>query len=242
MGELERVLIIVPAYNEQDSIGKTLENLLAHKKNITDYVIDICVINDGSKDNTKDAVLKYADVKLIDLPVNLGIGGAVQTGYKYAYKNDYTLAVQFDADGQHKSEELYKIIAPVLNGDADMCIGSRFLEKTAYRGSLQRRLGIYFFETLLTFFTRNRVTDPTSGFRCINRRIIELFDQDYPKDFPEPEVIMLLNKRNYTVREVSVEMDSREMGASSITPLKSIYYMLKVSLAVFVRKIEKGAR
>lgn len=234
-----KILVIIPAYNEKDSIERTLADLLAFKEEKRFRNLDICVINDGSEDNTA-TIVKGMNVILVDLPVNLGIGGAVQTGYKYAYTYGYDLAIQFDADGQHRSSELEKIINPVLHNEWDMCIGGRFVEKTSYRGSLQRRLGIYYFEKIIQLLTGVRVTDATSGFRCINKKVIKLFAKDYPKDYPEPEVIMLLNKRGLKIKEVSVEMSSREMGKSSITPFRSIYYMLKVSLSILIRKIEKG--
>lgn len=231
-----KTLIIIPAYNEKDSIGNTLKKLLKYTKNKKN--IDICVINDGSTDETAEIVKGY-NVILIDLPINLGIGGAVQTGYKYAYKNNYDLAIQFDADGQHKQEELDKIIEPTSTGSCDLCIGGRFVKKTNYKGTLTRRLGIYYFEKLLKLLTGKKITDPTSGFRCINKNVISILANEYPKDYPEPEVIMMLNKKGLSIKEVSVEMKERESGSSSITPLRSLYYMIKVSLSIIVRKIEK---
>ncbi|MGE8080454.1 glycosyltransferase family 2 protein [Peribacillus loiseleuriae] len=238
----QKILIIVPAYNEQASIAKTLRELVDFKGNHElSAIVDICVINDGSVDKTEEIVREMGEVILIDLPLNLGIGGAVQTGYKYANSNHYDLAIQYDADGQHKSTELQKIIQPVLAGECDLCIGGRFVEKTSYKGSFQRRMGIFYFEKMIKLLTRVRVTDSTSGFRCVNQKVISIFAKDYPRDYPEPEVIIMLYKKGLKIKEVAVEMVAREMGESSITPWKSVYYMLKVSLSILVRKIEKGA-
>jgi glycosyltransferase involved in cell wall biosynthesis len=232
-----KILVIIPAFNEQASIEKTIKDVLIHKQQYPN--LHICVINDGSVDETA-SIVKRMGVTLIDLPFNLGIGGAVQTGYKYGALHNYDLAIQFDADGQHKGEELHKIIQPVLDGECDMAIGSRFLQKTSYKGTIQRRIGIYFFEKLLHLLTKTKITDPTSGFRCINRKILSLFATNYPKDYPEPEVIVMLRKKGFTIKEVSVEMNERNEGQSSITPFRSIYYMFKVSLSILVQRAGKG--
>jgi glycosyltransferase involved in cell wall biosynthesis len=232
-----RTLIIVPAYNEEESIGHTLRKLLSIKKNLPS--IDICVINDGSKDQTAQVVRQFEDVVLIDLPYNLGIGGAVQTGYKYAYKMGYDVAVQFDADGQHNEADLIAVIQPIVNGETDMCIGSRFVQKTDYKGSIFRRIGIYYFELLLFLLTGKKYTDATSGYRAINKKVIELFAREYPKDYPEPEVILFLHRKNFRIKEISVHMKQRQGGSSSITPFRSIYYMLKVTLSILMQKLIK---
>lgn len=232
----KRVLIIVPAYNEEEAIGKTLENLLKIKNEIPN--LDICVVNDGSKDRTAEIVSSYG-VILINLPINLGIGGGMQTGYKYAFVHNYDIAVQFDADGQHNELDLKELLSPIINGQADMVVGSRFVEKTEYRGSHSRRIGIYYFTWLLFLLTRKKFTDPTSGFRAKNRKVIYQFAEQYPRDYPEPEVLINLHRKGIKVQEVSVHMKERQGGTSSITPLKSIYYMMKVTLSILMQKLIK---
>lgn len=242
MEGLKKILIIVPAYNEEEVIQGTLKKLLRSKQQNTDFTIDICVVNDGSSDHTAKLVTEMNQVILLNLPYNLGIGGAMQTGYKYAYENNYDIAVQFDADGQHNPEDLDTIIQPLLNTPAnhcDMIVGSRFVEKTDYKGAIARRIGIYYFSKLLYVLTKERYTDPTSGFRAINKRIIKEFAQHYPKDYPEPEVLIYLFRRGYQIEERSVNMTSRQGGVSSITPIKSIYYMLKVTLSILMQKLIK---
>jgi len=201
--------------------------------------LEICVINDGSTDQTA-SIVRQRNVILLDLPHNLGIGGAVQTGYKYAYYHDFDIAVQFDADGQHGETELVKIIEPIVKNEADMVIGSRFVQKTAYKGSTIRRTGIFYFTGLLFLLTGKKYTDPTSGYRAKNKAVIKLFAFNYPRDYPEPEVIIYLNRKQLHVKEVSVEMKDRQGGTSSITPFKSIYYMVKVSISVLMQRIKKG--
>ncbi len=234
----DKVLIIVPAYNEEESIGNTLESLHQTIKT-SEYHIDICVVNDGSKDRTAEIVQSYPEVKLLNLPFNLGIGGAMQTGYRYAYENHYQVAIQFDADGQHNNEELNKIIEPLKSKEADMIVGSRFVLPTDYRGSSLRRVGIVYFMYLLFLLTRQKFTDPTSGFRAINHKIIQEFAHRYPKDYPEPEVLISLHKKGYIIKEKSVKMQARQGGASSITPFKSLYYMIKVTLSIVMQKVIK---
>lgn len=234
---IPKTLIIIPAYNEEEAIGDTLTRLLELKKHFT--TLDICVINDGSQDKTAEIVRTF-NVNLVNLPYNLGIGSAVQTGYKYAYENGYEIAIQFDADGQHNPEDLYKIIQPVAENECDMVLGSRFTEKTEYRGSVSRRIGIFYFTALLKLLTKQTFMDPTSGYRAKNRKVIEIFAHNYPKDYPEPEVLISLKKKGLRIKEISVNMQERQGGESSITPLKSIYYMIKVSLSILMQKIVKG--
>lgn len=231
------VLIIVPAFNEEEAIEGTIKKL----KKLKEYhnAVDICVINDGSKDRTAEIVGNDSEIILLNLPNNLGIGGAVQTGYKYAHLYGYDVAVQFDADGQHSVEDLVTIVNPVLAGECDMCIGSRFIEKTAYKGSLMRRIGIYYFQCLLYSLTRKKITDATSGYRAVNKKVISLFAQEYPRDYPEPEVIIYLRRKNLKIIEKSVHMHARQGGVSSITPFKSFYYMCKVTLSIVMQKLIK---
>lgn len=195
------------------------------------------VINDGSTDRTSSIARATEQAIVMDLPVNLGIGGAMQTGYLFAERNGYELAIQIDADGQHDPCELCKLIEPILNHQADCCIGSRFLQKTDYRSGLGRRIGIWFFTWMIQWMIGKTYTDPTSGFRAVNRGIIQLFAAYYPEDYPEVEAIVLLERQKFRVQEVSVVMHSRQAGRSSITPLKSLYYMIKVSIAVCVTRI-----
>lgn len=234
--KVPKTLIIVPAYNEELSIASTLNSLMKLKRNIKS--LEICVVNDGSTDKTADIVASF-DVVLLNLPMNLGIGGAVQTGYKYAYNHGYEIAVQFDADGQHNTNDFLELIKPIIKNEEDMVVGSRFLQKTNYRGSRTRRIGIYYFYLILKLLTNKSFTDPTSGYRAINRRVIRLFAQEYPKDYPEPEVLMHLNRKNMRIREVTANMAARQGGESSITFWKSVYYMGKVTLSIFMQSIVK---
>lgn len=232
----KKILIIVPAYNEEEAIGCTLEKLFAIKEEFPN--MDVCVINDGSKDRTSE-IANAHHATVIDLPINLGIGGGMQTGYKYALNHGYDIAVQFDADGQHNEQDLIALLLPVINGEADMTVGSRYVKKTTYKGSLSRRIGMIYFTALLFLLTRKKFTDPTSGFRAKNRRVISQFAGQYPRDYPEPEVLIYLHKKGFKIEEVSVNMKERQGGTSSITPLKSIYYMLKVTLSILMQRLLK---
>ncbi|GGI43183.1 glycosyl transferase family 2 [Paenibacillus marchantiophytorum] len=227
-----KTLVIIPAFNEEKSIASVI---YAVKRAQPD--MDILIINDGSKDRTSDVARATKHAVVIDLPVNLGIGGAMQTGYLYAARHSFEIAVQIDADGQHDPEALAQLIAPLLSGQLDCCIGSRFLMKTSYRSAWNRRVGILFFTWMIQWMIGKTFTDPTSGFRAVNRPIIELFASYYPEDYPEVEAVVLLERQKFRVKEVSVLMHARKAGRSSITPLKSLYYMVKVSLAVFVTRI-----
>lgn len=233
----KKILVIVPAYNEAEAIDDTIRKLLFIKEQFPS--VDICVVNDGSTDITASIVSRYHDVVLLNLPNNLGIGGAVQTGYKFAEENNYDIAIQFDADGQHNEKDLGVLLAPLIQGGCDMCVGSRFLKKTDYQGSPFRRIGIYYFTLLLQVLTGQRFTDPTSGFRAVNKKVIRLFSHDYPRDYPEPEVLIYLAKRKMVIKEQSVNMRERQGGQSSITPLKSIYYMSKVTLSILMQKVRR---
>lgn len=232
------ILIIIPAFNEEEAIGETILKVRRMKSIFPK--LDICVVNDGSKDATAEIVKQYDDVVLLDLPNNLGIGGAVQTGYKYADQHGYDVAVQFDADGQHNAEDLETIIRPVTQGECDLCIGSRFIEETGYVGSPFRRAGIFYFERLIHLISGQKITDPTSGFRAANREVIRLFAEFYPSDYPEPEVIIYLRRKKKKIQERAVKMHSRQGGTSSITPFKSVYYMAKVTLSIVMQRMIGG--
>ena len=226
-----RILIIIPAYNEQANIHNTLKEIGA----LTSLKPDVIVIDDGSTDATAQEA-RASGAQVISLPFNLGIGGAVQTGFQFAYERGYDVAVQVDADGQHDVSYLKTIIAPVLNEDADMSVGSRFMprQEKGYRSSFTRRLGIGFFVHLIGVLTGCHIYDPTSGFRAYNKKMIKLFARNYPHDFPEPEAIVLARKFGATIKELPVVMRKRQGGASSIRYFKSMYYMMKVTLAILL--------
>ncbi|MGK7376421.1 glycosyltransferase family 2 protein [Planococcus sp. 1R117A] len=223
-------MVIIPAYNEEDSIVQTVESIKAVSQ------IDYIVVNDGSTDRTRDLLDEHG-FHHIDLPINLGIGGAMQTGYRYARDHGYDYAIQLDADGQHNPSDLKNLIDEIIETDYDMVIGSRFVEQSAYKGSLPRRIGIYYFYRFIHLLTRMKITDPTSGYRIVNRKIIESFSKYYPTDYPEVEVLVNLSRKNYKIKEIKVEMNQRQGGKSSITPKKSIYYMFKVTYISLVRSV-----
>jgi glycosyltransferase involved in cell wall biosynthesis len=223
-----RRIAIVPALNEQETIGRLIDEIHAF-----DPGFEILVVDDGSADRTA-AIAEARGAHVLSLPFNLGIGGAVQTGYLYARDNGFELAVQIDGDGQHNPEEVARLVGPVLDGTADMVVGTRFAEGGGYRGTRLRRVGIHLFAALVSLIVRQRVTDTTSGFRAVNRRGIRLFAADYPHDYPEVEGTVLLSRHGLKMVEVPVVMRLREEGSSSITTLRSVYYMIKVLLALFV--------
>jgi glycosyltransferase involved in cell wall biosynthesis len=228
--ELEsfRRIAIVPAFNEEQNIGRVLDELRSF-----DDGLDVVVVSDGSHDRTAD-VARSRGAYVVQLPFNLGIGGAVQTGFRFAHENGYELAVRCDGDGQHDPAELPKVLAPVLAGDADIVVGSRFAAGGGYRSSATRRVGIRLLAIVVSAIARQRVTDTTSGFQALNRKALGLFAADYPHDYPEVEGIVMTVKHRLRLQEVPVRMREREHGTSSITALKSIYYMTKVLLALFV--------
>ena len=224
-------LIIIPAYNEEANIEKTVESILRESSGF-DYVI----INDCSTDNTKK-ICEEKGYNIINLPINLGIGGAVQTGYKYAVRNDYDMAVQVDGDGQHDPKFLEEMAEYLEQHDLDMVIGSRFIEKKGFQSSGLRRMGIRFFTGLIKLLTGKTITDPTSGLRMVGKNVLQIFAEEYPKDYPEPESIVGILRRNMKVEEIPVVMREREGGVSSISMKKSVYYMIKVSLAMIIERI-----
>ena len=226
-----KVLMIIPAYNEEKNIIKTISKLKEIK--LKDHTLDYIVINDGSTDQTKK-VCKENKINMIDLPFNLGIGGAVQTGYKYAYYNNYDIAIQYDGDGQHDGNYIKDLIEEIKKGN-NIVIGSRFVsELSTFKSSKMRRLGKEILSILIKIFTGKKIYDPTSGFRAADKEIIKLFANDYPSDYPEADTIVSVIKKGYKVSEVPVKMNERENGKSSINPLKAVYYMIKVSLAIIV--------
>ena len=229
LAELRRVAI-VPALNEEHTVPRVIDELRAF-----DPGLDVVVIDDGSSDRTAEvAAAKGATV--LRLPYNLGIGGSVQTGFRFAYERGYDLAVRVDGDGQHDPSQLGRIVGPVLDGDADIVVGSRFAGESGdgYRSSRSRRVGIRILASVVSGIVRQRVTDPTSGFQALNRRGIALFARDYPHDYPEVEATVMVFRHRLRMQEVPVSMRERGGGRSSITALRSIYYMVKVLLAIFV--------
>lgn len=235
-------LAVVPAYNEAGAVAQVVRSLHERAPEF-----DVIVIDDGSTDDT-GALAARAGAKLVRLPFNLGIGGAVQTGFVYALEHGYDYMAQVDGDGQHEAAELGRLVAGLESqSDIDMVCGSRFLsEDTAYTAPISRRTGIHLFAFALSKILGQRITDPTSGFRLYNRRAIALFAHDYPHDYPEVEAVLMLHSHRLRMAEVPVQMHVRSAGRSSITRLRSLYYMVKVSLALLVgllrrrRVIEPG--
>lgn len=234
--QTQNPLIIIPAYNEEASIVSVVEEITA-KYPQYDYVI----INDGSCDATRKICRKNG-YHFIDLPINLGIGGAVQAGYKYAERKGYKIAIQIDGDGQHNVSQLDRVIEPLISGMADIAIGSRFIEKEGFQSSVMRRIGIYFLSGLIWVCTGKKILDVTSGYRAVNRKFMEIYAEDYPSDYPEAEAIVAAVMHRGKIVEVPVAMNERLTGSSSIRAWKSVYYMVKVTLAIIVRRISFGIR
>ena len=226
-------MAIVPAFDEEGAIGTVVHGIRSF-----DPGVDVLVVDDASTDGTAMAA-KAAGAGVVRLPFNLGIGGAVQTGFKAALEGGYDIAVRLDGDGQHDPAELAKLLGPIVQGDADVVTGSRFVEGDDYRPPLARRLGIVWFAWLVSTLTRRRVTDTTSGFQALNRRAIAVFADDYPSDYPEVEASLLVARLDLRLTEVQVGMREREHGRSSITFVRSVYYMLKVTLALLVAMARK---
>jgi glycosyltransferase involved in cell wall biosynthesis len=219
----------VPAFNEQQNVGRVIEEIRAF-----DPGLDIVVVDDGSVDATA-AVARQHGAIVLRLPFNLGIGGAVQTGFRYAFEHEYDLAVRVDGDGQHDPSHLDRVIAPIVAGEADIAVGSRFVaDVDGYRSSRSRRLGIRLLAIVVSRIVGRRVTDTTSGFQALNRKGIALFARDYPHDYPEVEATVMVSRHRLRAVEVSVSMRERSSGRSSITAVRSVYYMVKVLLAIFV--------
>lgn len=224
-------LIIIPAFNEEANIEKTVESVLRDSKGF-DYII----INDCSTDNTRK-ICEEKGYNVLNLPINLGIGGAVQTGYIYAVENGYDMAVQIDGDGQHDPKFLEEMADYLVTHDLDMVIGSRFINKEGFQSSGLRRIGISFFTKLIKLLTGKTITDPTSGLRMAGKEVLCLFAQNYPKDYPEPESVVEILRKQMKVEEIPVIMYEREGGVSSISLKKSVYYMIKVTLAIVIERI-----
>ncbi len=233
-----KILIIIPAYNEEANIINTVNKIKNYKK----YNIDYIVINDGSTDQTK-VLLESNKINYIDLPYNLGIGASVQTGYKYAYYNDYDIAIQFDGDGQHDINYIDKLIEPIVQKEADIVVGSRFIDNTSkFRSTKARQLGINIISFLIKMLSGKKLLDVTSGFRAINKNIIQIFAKNYPYDFPEPITNYALIKNGFKFKEVGVMMHERVGGSSSIKLFGSIYYMFNVCLSILLLDLNKFGR
>lgn len=229
-----KTLVIIPAYNEEASIAGVIRAVKMHMP-----LADIAVVNDGSTDRTAGLV-EGSGALLLNHPFNLGIGGAMQTGYKYALKKGYDVAIQVDADGQHPADQIRRLVEPITKGLADMVVGSRFLEIGGYEPSLARHAGIKIFSKVVSAIIGQKVTDTTSGFRACGKRCIEFFSRRYPDDYPEVEALVLLHKKGFSIMETAVKMEERSGGRSSITPARSVYYMIKVLLAIMVDLIKKA--
>lgn len=227
----DKVLVIIPAFDEEDNIADTVARVKQYAP-FADYV----VINDFSHDNTLK-VCKKNGINVINLPINLGIGGAVQTGYKYAYENGYQYAVQVDGDGQHDPKDIERLLKAIKEQKADMVIGSRFIEKEGFQSYAIRRMGIRYFSILIKLLTGKKITDPTSGLRMVNRKVIHKFADDYPRDYPEPETTVSVIKEKRKIAEIPVIMHERQSGRSSISIKAGIYYMIKVTIAIIVERI-----
>jgi len=226
-----KILIIIPAYNEAENIERVVNNLII---NYPQY--DYIIINDCSKDNTEN-ICKENSYNFISLPVNLGIGGAVQCGYRYALDYKYDIAIQLDGDGQHDPAYIDMIIKPIIRKEASMVIGSRFIENKGFQSSLMRRFGIWIIKVVIRICCGAKVTDTTSGFRATSKELIKLFSGEYAHDYPEPEAIVYAVLNGYNVFEVPVIMNERKGGISSINTLRSVYYMFKVPLALFIYRL-----
>lgn len=226
-------IVIIPAYNEISNIRTTVQDILDHAPGF-DYVI----INDCSQDGTMRFCTEQG-MNIINLPVNLGIGGAVQTGYLYAWRNGYDVAVQFDGDGQHDASYLGEMADFLREQQADMVIGSRYIKKEGFQSSGIRQFGIRYFSALIKLLTGKRVTDPTSGMRMVNRDVMKIYSEDYPVDYPEPESVVTILRMGKKVSEIPVIMRERQGGVSSISPRKAVYYMIKVTLAIPMECLRK---
>lgn len=240
--EKKRVLVIVPAFNEEVAIVNTVTSIFEARLSAT---LHILIINDGSDDDTQEKCDRLAAgnprVHLVNLPFNSGIGAAVQTGFIYADRHDFDFAVQYDGDGQHCLESLESLIHHAIANDLDLCIGSRYLDLTSenFKSTFWRRVGIRFFAFLIQALTGAKITDTTSGFRVYGKRAIAMFSRNYPDDYPEPEAVFRCVHSRMNVEEIPAKMRERSGGQSSINNMKSAYYMLKVTMAILIERLRK---
>ena len=231
---MSKLLIIIPAFNESKNLPDLI-NKISKTNFHPSLQVDALIINDFSTDETEIFLKNTHNIKFINLPCNLGIGWAVQTGYKYAKKYNYDYAVQLDGDGQHNPEYIVDLYNEIRK-NKNLVIGSRFIQNEGFQSSKIRRVGISFFYYLIKFLTGKKVTDATSGFRIADKKVISIFASSYPVDFPEPETIIKLISLGLNTSEIPVIMNTRKHGSSSITLTKSIYYMIKVTLAILFAK------
>lgn len=231
-----KILIIIPCYNEELNILDVVKKVKEQEQEV-----DYLVINDCSKDNTKEILINN-NIPFLDLRINLGIGGCVQTGYKYAYENKYDIAIQIDGDGQHDPQYIKNLIQPIKNGEANMVIASRFINKEGFQSSFIRRLGINWLSFIIKILVKEKVYDVTSGYRAIDKNLIKLFKDDLAQDYPEPEAIINVYKMGYKIKEIPTKMLERQGGESSINSFKSIYYMIKVTIALLLCKIKDSTK
>jgi glycosyltransferase involved in cell wall biosynthesis len=227
------VLVIVPAHNEEASLPETLRELIATAPNV-----DVLVVDDGSSDSTSP-VARAAGVTVVRHPINLGVGGALQTGFRFACEHGYEVGVQFDADGQHDPRYLAELTAPVLAGSCDVSIGSRYVTKSEYRAPIARRLGMLMFSGLVRLLLHQRIADTTSGFRAYNRSVMEVCQHDFPKDFPDAPLLIALARRGFRLREIPVRMRERHAGVSFYTLGKSLYYPYKNLLSSLMAWLQR---
>lgn len=233
----DRLVAVVPAWNEAGAIGGVVDEIRAF-----DPRIDVVVVDDASTDDTVD-VARAHGAKVLALPFNVGIGGAVQTGFRYARDEGYEVAVRLDGDGQHAAGELGKLLAPIRAGAADLVIGSRFVDPAGtYRPPFARRMGIRVFARLVSLLGGQKVTDTTSGFSALDRTAIELFATEYPHDYPEVESTLVALRSGLRLAQVQVDMRERQAGSSSITLVRSLYYIVKVMLALLVASLRRYPR
>jgi len=228
-----KILVIIPAFNEEETIASVITDV---RTNVPEAVI--LVVNDGSRDSTA-AIAESLGVVTLTHPYNLGIGATMQTGYKYARQFGFSVAVQVDGDGQHRADQIRRLIEPIIYGTAQITIGSRFLDGGDYKPSLARSAGMAIFSKVVSVILREKITDTTSGFRASGRDVIAYYCGHYPDDYPEVEALVLLHRKGFRIMEVPVKMSERGGGRSSITPTKSAFYMIKVLLAIFVDLLKK---
>lgn len=226
---MTRVLVIIPAYNEEATIAAVVNQIFAAAPEA-----EIVVVDDGSSDQTSQRVRADGRAALLTLPFNLGIGGAMQTGYRYALRNGYDIAVQCDADGQHPANEILRLVARIEDGSADVVIGSRYVADSSYTPSLSRRIGKSLLSRWINLFIGGGITDTTSGFRAMNRAAIGVVARSYPEDYPEPEALVILHKHGLRAVEIPVTMHPRQGGVTSIRAHGAVYYMIKVGLAIVI--------
>lgn len=231
-----RTLVIIPAYNEAANIARVVDELRCAQPQL-----DFLVINDGSGDATL-SILQERHIPHLNLSINLGIGGVIQTGYLFALSHGYEIAVQLDGDGQHDPQQIGALLQPLLEGSADLVIGSRFLESEGYLSTTLRRFGIQFISGVIRLCAGVRIRDVTSGFRAVNRKLMRFYAENYAQDYPEPEAILTAALNGFRIREVPVTMRERQGGVSSINALRSVYYMIKVTLALLLHRLGFSTR